>query len=197
MAKSLEALASPYLHGFVPYIPGKPSGAVEREFGIGGAIKLASNENPLGPSPLALRALRDALPESHRYPDGGGYYLKQGLARHVGLPSDHLVLGNGCNEVLEMMARCFLLPGDEAIVADPAFAIYGMLSHLQGCATIRVPLKAWTHDLEAMAKAVTPRTKMVFVGNPNNPTGTAVRPAELRAFMDALPADVIVVIDEA
>lgn len=197
MAKLLEELASPYLHGLVPYTPGKPIGEVERELGITGAVKLASNENPLGPSPLALRALREALPESHRYPDGGGYHLKQGLARHLGLTSGHLVLGNGCNELLELMARCFLLPGDEVVIADPAFAIYGMLAHLQGCTTVRVPLKAWTHDLEAMAKAVTPKTKMVFLGNPNNPTGTAVRPTELTAFMDVLPADVIVVIDEA
>lgn len=193
----LEELASPYLQGLVPYIPGKPIGEVERELGIAGAIKLASNENPLGPSPLALRALRDALSESHRYPDGGGYYLKQALARRLELTSDHLILGNGCNELLELMARCFLLPGDEVVIAEPAFVIYGMLSQLQGCTTVRVPLKAWTHDLEAMAKAVTDRTKMVFVGNPNNPTGTAVTPAEFTKFMDALPDRVIVVIDEA
>lgn len=197
MAKLLEDLASPYLHGLVPYTPGKPIGEVERELGITGAVKLASNENPLGPSPLALRALRDALLESHRYPDGGGYYLKQGLARRLDLTPGHLVLGNGCNELLELMARCFLLPGDEVVIADPAFVIYGMLAHLQGCTTVRIPLKAWTHDLEAMAKAVTPKTKMVFVGNPNNPTGTAVGPTELTAFIDALPADVIVVMDEA
>ena len=197
MAKSLAELASPYLHGLAPYTPGKPIEEVEREFGITGAIKLASNENPLGPSPLALRALREALPEAHRYPDGGGYFLKARLAARLGLTPDHLVLGNGCNEVLELMARAFLLAGDEVVIADPAFVIYGMLAHLQGCTTIRVPLKAWTHDLEAMAKAVTPRTKMVFVGNPNNPTGTAVGPTELTAFMDALPAEVIVVIDEA
>jgi histidinol-phosphate aminotransferase len=160
-------------------------------------VKLASNENPLGPSPLALRAMREAIAESHRYPDGGGYYLKQGLARHVGLPPNHLILGNGCNELLELTARCFLLPGDDVVIADPAFVIYGMLAQLQGCNTIRVPLKAWTHDLEAMAQAVTSKTKTVFLGNPNNPTGTAVRPAELTAFMDALPADIVVVIDEA
>jgi histidinol-phosphate aminotransferase len=197
MGKLLEELASPYLHGIVPYIPGKPVPEVERELGIAGAIKLASNENPLGPSPLALRALRDALSESHRYPDGGGYYLKRGLATRLALEPSYLVLGNGCNELLELVARCFLLPGDEVIIADPAFVIYEMLSHLQGCTTVRVPLKAWTHDLEAMAKAVTARTKMVFVGNPNNPTGTAVKPVELTAFMNALPDDVIVVIDEA
>ena len=197
MAKSLEDLASPYLQGLVPYTPGKPIGEVERELGITGAVKLASNENPLGPSPLAIRALREALPESHRYPDSGGYYLKQELARCLGLTPGHLVLGNGCNELLELMARCFLLPGDEVIIADPAFVIYGMLSHLQGCTTVRVPLKEWTHDLEAMAKAVTRKTKMVFLGNPNNPTGTAVGPTELTAFMDAIPTDVIVVMDEA
>lgn len=197
MAKSLAELASPYLQGLVPYTPGKPIEEVERELGITGVVKLASNENPLGPSPLALRALREALPESHRYPDGGSYYLKQGLAARLGLTPGHLVLGNGCNEVLELMARAFLLPGDEVVIADPAFVIYGMQAHLQGCTTVLVPLKEWTHDLETMAKAVTPRTKMIFIGNPNNPTGTAVRPAELTAFMDALPAEAIVVIDEA
>ncbi|PWB81450.1 MAG: histidinol-phosphate transaminase [Candidatus Methylomirabilota bacterium] len=197
MTRLLADLASPYLQGLTPYIPGKPIGEVERELGIAGAIKLASNENPLGPSPLALRALRGMLSESHRYPDGGGYYLKQALAKRLDLTPGHLILGNGCNELLELAARCFLLPGDEVVIAEPAFVIYGMLAHLQGCVTVRVPLDAWTHDLEAMAKAVTPKTKIVFIGNPNNPTGTAVRPAELSAFMHALPEDVIVVIDEA
>ena len=197
MAKSLEELASPFLKGLIPYSPGKPVEEVERELGIKGAIKLASNENPLGPSPRALRALLEALPESHRYPDGGGYYLKQGLAARLGVTPEHLILGNGCNEILELVARCFLLPGDEVVIADPAFVIYGMLAQLQGCEKLLVPLKAWTHDLEAMAKAVTERTKMVFVGNPNNPTGTVASPAEIEAFMRAIPGDVIVVIDEA
>ena len=197
MAKSLEELASPFLKGLIPYSPGKPVEEVERELGIKGAIKLASNENPLGPSPRALRALREALPESHRYPDGGGFYLKQGLAAHLGVTPEHLILGNGCNEVLDLMARCFLLPGDEVVIADPAFVIYGMLAQLQGCEKLLVPLKALTHDLEAMAKVVTPRTKMIFVGNPNNPTSTAVMPAEIATFMNAIPEEVIVVIDEA
>jgi histidinol-phosphate aminotransferase len=160
-------------------------------------VKLASNENPLGPSPLALRALREALPDSHRYPDGGGYYLKRALADRLEVTPEHLILGSGCNEILDLMARCFLLPGDEVVIADPAFVIYGMLAHLQGCEKILVPLKSWTHDLEGMAKAVSSRTKMVFVGNPNNPTGTAVKPAEIEAFMQAIPEDVLVVIDEA
>lgn len=197
MARSLEELASPFLKGLIPYTPGKPVEEVERELGITGAIKLASNENPLGPSPLALRALREALPESHRYPDGGGYYLKRGLADRLGVTPDHLILGNGCNEVMDLMARCFLLPGDEVVIADPAFVIYGMLAHVQGCNKVLVPLKGWTHDLKAMAKAVTPKTKMIFVGNPNNPTGTAVMPAEIATFMNAIPEEVIVVIDEA
>ena len=197
MSKSLEELASPFLKGLVPYSPGKPIEEVERELGIKGAIKLASNENPLGPSPLALRALREALQESHRYPDGGGYYLKQELADRLGVTPDHLILGNGCNEILDLMARCFLLPGDEVVIADPAFVIYGMLAHLQGCNKVLVPLKDWTHDLAAMAKAVTAKTKMVFIGNPNNPTGTVVRPEELASFMMHLPPDVLVVIDEA
>jgi histidinol-phosphate aminotransferase len=197
MAKSLEEACSPFLKGIVPYSPGRPVEEVERELGIVGAIKLASNENPLGPSPLAVRALRESLAESHRYPDGGAYYLKRGLAAHLEVPSDHLILGNGCNEVLDLAARCFLMPGDEAVIADPAFVIYGMLAELQGCERVLVPLKAWTHDLDAMAQAITPRTKMVFVGNPNNPTGTVVTPGDVHAFMGAVPTDVIVVFDEA
>ncbi|HZY30449.1 MAG TPA: histidinol-phosphate transaminase, partial [Candidatus Methylomirabilis sp.] len=127
----------------------------------------------------------------------GGYYLKRALADQLAVTPEHLILGNGCNEILDLMARCFLLPGDEAVIADPAFVIYGMLAHLQGCRKILVPLKSWTHDLEAMAKAVTSKTKMVFIGNPNNPTGTAVTPAEIEAFMQAIPEDVLVVMDEA
>jgi histidinol-phosphate aminotransferase len=197
MVRSLRELASPYLEGVVPYSPGKPVEEVERELGIAGAIKLASNENPLGPSPLALRALREALAESHRYPDGGGYYVKRRLAAKLGVSPECLILGNGCNEILDLVARCFLLPGDEVVIADPAFVIYGMVAHLQGCRRVLVPLKQWTHDLEAMANAVTPRTKMVFVGNPNNPTGTVVTPEALTAFMESVPGDVIVVLDEA
>nr|MBI4380664.1 histidinol-phosphate transaminase [candidate division NC10 bacterium] len=197
MPKSLEELASPFLKGLVPYLPGKPVEEVERELGIKGAVKLASNENPLGPSPQAVRALREALSNSHRYPDGGGYYLKRALADRLEVTSEHLILGNGCNEILDLMARCFLLPGDEVVIADPAFVLYGMLAHLQGCEKILVPLKGWTHDLEAMAKAVTSKTKMVFIGNPNNPTGTAVKPGEIEAFMQAVSEDVLVVIDEA
>jgi histidinol-phosphate aminotransferase len=197
MPRSLEELASPFLKGLVPYLPGKPVEEVERELGIKGAVKLASNENPLGPSPLAVRALREALQDGHRYPDGGGFYLKRALAGRLAVTPDHLILGNGCNEILDLMARCFLMPGDEVVIADPAFVIYGMLAQLQGCEKILVPLKSWTHDLEAMAEAVTSRTKMVFVGNPNNPTGTAVPPAEIDAFMRAIPGEVLVVIDEA
>ncbi len=197
MARSLEELASPFLKGLIPYSPGKPIEEVEREIGIKGAIKLASNENPLGPSPLALLALRDALPESHRYPDGGGYYLKRGLAARLDVTPEHLILGNGCNEILDLVARCFLLPGDEVVIADPAFVIYGMLAQLQGCNRVLVPLNDWTHDLEAMARAITRKTKMVFVGNPNNPTGTVVKPAAFEAFMRAVPKELIVVIDEA
>jgi histidinol-phosphate aminotransferase len=197
MPRSLEELASPFLKGLIPYLPGKPVEEVERELGIKGAVKLASNENPLGPSPLAVRALREALQDGHRYPDGGGFYLKRALADRLAVTPDHLILGNGCNEILDLMARCFLMPGDEVVIADPAFVIYGMLAQLQGCEKVLVPLKSWTHDLEAMAKAVTSRTKMVFVGNPNNPTGTAVAPAEIDAFMRAVPGEVLVVIDEA
>ncbi len=197
MTRRLEELASPFLHNLIPYAPGKPIEEVEREFGISDPVKLASNENPLGPSPAALKAMREALPAIHRYPDGSGHALRHALAAHWKVSADQIILGNGSNELLELVGRCFLCPGDEAVYAAQAFIVYDMVAQVTGATKIVVPLKDFTHDLESMRAAVTPRTKLVFVANPNNPTGTCVRPEALESFLAAVPPDVVVVLDEA
>ncbi len=197
MTHSLADRASPYLRGLIPYSPGKPIEEVERDLGIRESVKLASNENPLGPSPLALAALRDALPDVHRYPDGSGYRLSQALARHWGVSPDMVILGNGSNELLELTGRCFLLPGDEAVYARQAFIVYDMVAQVTGATKVAVPLEDFAHDLPAMRAAISPRTKLVFVANPNNPTGTAVSPRVLENFLAAVPPEVLVVLDEA
>ena len=197
MTRSLDDLASPYLRGLIPYSPGKPIEEVERDLGIRGSVKLASNENPLGPSPMALQALRDALPEIHRYPDGSGHRLRHALAGHWQVSPDQIILGNGSNELLELVGRCFLLPGDEAVYAEQAFIVYDIVTQVTGAKKVMVPLKDVTHDLEGMRAAVSPRTKLVFVGNPNNPTGTAVPARALEAFLESVPSEVLLVLDEA
>ncbi len=197
MTRSLDDLASPYLRGLIPYSPGKPIEEVERELGIRESVKLASNENPLGPSPLALAALREALPEVHRYPDGSGYRLSQALARHWDVSPDMVILGNGSNELLELTGRCFLMPGDEAVYARQAFVVYDMVAQVTGATKVAVPLRDFTHDLPAMRAALSPRTKLVFLANPNNPTGTAVPPRVLEDFIAAAPPEVLVIVDEA
>jgi histidinol-phosphate aminotransferase len=197
LTRRLEDLASPYLSGLIPYSPGKPIEEVEREFGISTSVKLASNENPLGPSPKALQAIGGALPGLHRYPDGGGYALRHALARHWKVPADWLVLGNGSNELLELVGRSFLMPGDEVLYAKQAFVVYDMVAQVTGATKVAVPLKGFAHDLPAMRAAITPKTKLIFLANPNNPTGTCVDPRALEAFLAAVPPDVVVVLDEA
>jgi len=197
LTRSLEDLACPFLRGLIPYAPGKPIEEVERELGIAGSVKLASNENPLGPSPKALRALSEALGGIHRYPDGGGFRLRQVLGKHWNISPDWVILGNGSNELLELVGRCFLMPGDEVVYAKQAFVVYEMVAQVTGAAKVAVPLRDLTHDLDAMRAAITPRTKMVFLANPNNPTGTAVPARALEAFLASVPADVLVVLDEA
>lgn len=197
MTRSLEDLASPYLSGLIPYSPGKPIEDVERELGISDSVKLASNENPLGPSPKALQAIAGALPNLHRYPDGGGYALRQALSRHWGVPADWLILGNGSNELLDMVGRSFLMPGDEVLYARQAFIVYDMVAQVTGATKVAVPLENFAHDLPAMQAAITPRTKLVFLANPNNPTGTCVDPRALERFLATVPPDLIVVLDEA
>jgi histidinol-phosphate aminotransferase len=197
LARPVADLASPFLSGLVPYVPGKPIDEVERELGIANSVKLASNENPLGPSPRALEAARAALADLHRYPDGGGHRLRLALAKHWAVAPDQVVLGNGSNELLELAGRCFLLPDDEVVYAAQSFVVYEMVAQVTGARKVVVPLTEFRHDLQAMRDAVTPRTKLIFLGNPNNPTGTCVAPGELERFLERLPDQVIAVVDEA
>jgi histidinol-phosphate aminotransferase len=194
---SIQHLVPPWLASLVPYQPGKPIEEVEREYGIRGSVKLASNENPLGPSPRAVGALRAAIAEVHRYPDGGGFYLKRKLAEKLGVGADQIVLGNGSNEVLELLARCFLRPGEDAVMSEQAFVVYASVVQAVAGVARAVPLRDFTHDLEAMAAAVRKSTRLVFLGNPNNPTGTIYRRDAFERFLGRIPADVVIVTDEA
>jgi len=180
-----------------PYVPGKPVEEVERELGISNVIKLASNENPLGPSPAAMQVLYDQIPKVSAYPDGNCYYLKNALAAQLGMDSENLIVGNGSDEIIKLIAEAFLEPGEEAIVADPTFSEYDFAVKVMGGKTVAIPAVNMTHDLPAMAAAVTEKTKLVFVCNPNNPTGTIVRRSEVQTLLDSLPQGVIVVFDEA
>jgi len=181
----------------VPYPPGKPMEELTREYGIQDVIKLASNENPLGPSPLALKEIRRSLSGLHRYPDGSGYYLKEALSQFLGLPSEQILLGNGSNEIIELALRTFLRPGFEVISPTPSFLVYGKAVQALGGKNILVPLKQYRVDLEAMRKRISPRTQMIIVNNPNNPTGTIIGRREWERFLKAIPARIMVLLDEA
>jgi histidinol-phosphate aminotransferase len=182
-----------------PYSPGKPIDEVKRELGLTRVIKLASNENPLGPSPLAVAAIRAAADQIHLYPDGSAYVLREALANHYDLPIGQIVVGNGSDEIIHLLGQILLgSPEDEIIVGNPSFVRYDAAAWLADCQLIRVPVDADMRiDLDAMANAVTPNTKIVFIANPNNPTGTIVTTSELDAFLSAIPDTVVVVIDEA
>lgn len=186
-----------YVSAIKPYVPGKPMEELERELGIKGSIKLASNENPLGPSPKALEAIRDASANLNRYPDGGGYYLKSALSDALAVGQDDLILGNGSNELLDIVARTYLRPGDDAVMATPSFVVYALATQSVGCRAIQVPLRDYTHDLPAMLEAVTDRTRIIFIANPNNPTGTINRKQEFDRLMETLPEGILTVMDEA
>jgi histidinol-phosphate aminotransferase len=192
-----ESLANEHILGIAPYEPGKPTEELERELGIIDAIKLASNENPLGPSDRVQKALIAALPHLNRYPDGSGHYLRQALAKKHGVSIDQVVLGNGSNELIELIVRTFLRPGDEAVVPHPSFMVYPMIVQAAGGIRVMVMLKDYRLDLEAMARAITPMTKIVFLANPNNPTATIVTADEVAHFMSRVPDRTIVVFDEA
>ncbi len=195
---SLESRVKPFIAKLEPYQPGKPIEELERELGISGAIKLASNENPLGPSPRAVEALQRMLGEMHRYPDGASHELRRALAGRLGVEPASLVFGCGSDEILELLAKCFVGPGDEVVYAWPSFAMYPIVVGGQGATPVAVPLDAGhVHDLDAMLRAVTARTRLVFVCNPNNPTGTSVGAAAFDRFVDALPSHVVLAIDEA
>jgi len=195
---SLERLIKPHIRELEPYQPGKPIEELERELGIEGAIKLASNESPIGPSPRAVAAVRDALAGVHRYPDGASFALRRKLAARLGVDGSQLVFGCGADEVLELIAKCVLGPGDECVYAWPSFAMYPIVVRGMGATPVPVPLDAGlAHDLAAMRRAITPRTKLVFVCNPNNPTGTSVGARAFDDFVASLPADLVLAVDEA
>lgn len=188
---------NPYVGSLIPYVPGKPIEELERELGITGAIKMASNENPLGPSPLAISAIERALPNLNRYPDGDSFYLKRALASRLGIKPENIILGNGSNEVLELVARTFLKEGDEAIMGNHAFIVFPIVTQAVGATRIVSPMPNLTHDLRDMYSRITPRTRVIFIANPNNPTGTIVDGRELAQFLSEVPDDIIVVVDEA
>ncbi len=185
------------LNAVTPYIPGRPVEEVQRELGLERAFKLASNENPLGPSPKAVDAVSRALRDLHRYPDGQCFALVRKLAAHLGVEPDQIVVGNGSDEIITLAARAFLEAGDEVVVASPTFLIYRIAAQIAGARIRTVPMHDFRYDLRGMRRAVTHRTKLVFVANPDNPTGSFVTRAEVEAFLDGLPKRAILFLDEA
>jgi len=186
-----------YILSIKPYAPGKPLEELEREYGIADSIKLASNENPLGPSPMAVKAIKNAIGKLNRYPDGSGYNLIQKISEHLGVSPKNIVLGNGSDDIIGMLTCGFLEPGDEAILPHPSFLMYEIMILSAGAIPVVVPLKQLSIDLQAINKSITSKTRMVFLCNPNNPTGTVVFKEDFENFLKKIPPDVIVVVDEA
>ena len=186
-----------YILELPAYVPGKPIEEVEREYGIRNSIKLASNENPLGPSPKAMAAVKDALSASHRYPDAGGYELVHQLAGHLKVPVDCLVLGNGSDDIIAMLGLALLQPGDTVAIPRPSFQMYEITVRSSGARPVWVPLKDFSTDLEGMAAAANDGARMVFITNPHNPTGTILTQQSFDSFLAAVPPEVVVVLDEA
>ena len=195
---SADRLVKPHIRSLEPYKPGKAIEELERELGIAQAVKLASNENPYGPSPRAIEAAHAALDEVNRYPDGACFALRSALSERLSLAPEQLVFGCGADEVIELLAKALLGPGDECVFAWPSFAMYPIVVKGMGATPVQVPLdRDWVHDLSAMARAVTDRTRLVFVCNPNNPTGTSVGAEAFEGFAASLPDSVVLVVDEA
>ena len=195
---SLSKIVKPHIQTLEPYVPGKPLEELTREFGIHDPVKLASNENPLGPSQKVLAAIREAAADVHRYPDGASFELRAALSRKLSVDPEQLVFGAGADELLELLAKTLIGPGDEAVYAWPSFAMYPIVVKGMGATPVQVPLTdEFVHDLPAMASAVSERTKLVIVCNPNNPTGTSVGAEALERFVFGLPESCVLVIDEA
>lgn len=181
----------------IPYPPGKPLKELEREYGVSDSIKMASNENSLGPSPKAVAAIAANLHNLHRYPDGSCFYLAEAVAARLDVSQDQLVFGNGSNEVIDFLVRAFVAPGDEVITSHPSFLVYQTMVQAQGGRNIVVPLKDMGHDLDTIAGMISDRTRLIFLDNPNNPTGTVFDRPTFEAFLAKVPETVIVVLDEA
>jgi histidinol-phosphate aminotransferase len=189
---------APHISSLVPYPPGKPIEELEREYGIRGSIKLASNENAWGPSPKAVAAIKEELQNLHRYPDGSCYYLAQGLAKKIGINPQEIVFGNGSNEIIGLLITAFLQPGEEVITSHPTFLMYQKLVQVQGGINRVVNLRDdMHHDLKAILGTVSLKTRMIFLDNPNNPTGTIIDRDDFASFIEKLPEEIIVVLDEA
>ncbi len=199
MSSDFLALAQPGVQKLSPYVPGKPVDELARELNLDPAsiVKLASNENPLGPSPKSLEAIRVAAAELTRYPDGNGFELKAALAERCGVQTNQVTLGNGSNDILELVARAYLAPGLNAVFSEHAFAVYPIATQAVGAQAKVVPAKEWGHDLDAMLAAIDANTRVVFIANPNNPTGTWFDAKALRHFLANVPAHALVVLDEA
>ncbi|MFL2904061.1 MAG: histidinol-phosphate transaminase [Limisphaerales bacterium] len=190
---------NPQLANLPVYQPGRPLEEVARELGLplGGLIKLASNENPLGPSPKAVEAMQQTASQIHLYPDGNAFYLRNAMAKRLGVDTNQLAFGNGSNEIIEFVAHALLGPGTNIVVSQYCFAIYPIVAHLTGADYITVPAKDYGHNLPAMREAITPNTRIVFVANPNNPTGTLASHEDVLALVDAVPEHTLLVMDEA
>ncbi len=193
----MKRLIRECIENLTPYPPGKPIEELERELGIVGSIKLASNENPLGPSPKAIRAIKENINNIHRYPDGSSYYLRQKLAKKFGLPMSKIILGNGSNELIKLIVHTFLSPDDEVILSLPTFLLYEKVVQSFEGKIVTVPLSNFWIDLPAILTAVSSKTKIIFINNPNNPTGKALKKEEISHFLNSLSPDVVVVLDEA
>ncbi len=186
-----------YILSIKPYSPGKPLEELEREYGIGDSIKLASNENPLGPSPMAVEAIQRALGKLNRYPDGGCHDLIKNISERLKVAPENLILGNGSDEIIGMLTRAFLQPGDEVILPQPSFLMYDIMVRSVGATPVYVPLSSLTIDLDAMKNSITNRSRMVFICNPNNPTGTVVSKKDFENFIKNIPPEILLVVDEA
>ena len=193
----MKLSAPDYILSIRPYKPGKPLEELEREYGIYDSIKLASNENPLGPSPMALKAIKKEIEKLHRYPDGSGYVLINKISKHLGLSPKNIVLGNGSDEILGMLTIVLLQLGDEAVMPSPSFLMYEIMVRSAGGIPVKVPLKSFSIDLGGTIERITPKTRMIFLCNPNNPTGTAINKKDFEKFLEKIPPEVVVIVDEA
>lgn len=193
----MTKLVAENIEKLVPYVPGKPVEELERDLGIKNAVKLASNENPLGPSPKGISMMKKYIKNLHRYPEGGCYYLAEKLSQKLNVSMENIVFGNGSNEVLELVGRTFYVAGDEILFSQYAFIVYKLVAQSLGAKYIEVPAKGLSHDLEAFTSVISPRTKIIYLANPNNPTGTMFGKKEFEKFMEKVPKTCLVVLDEA
>ena len=193
----LKKLVNKGIDGLSPYEPGKPIEDLERELGIKNAVKLASNENPVGPSPKIIDSIEKIVKETHRYPDGNATRLKAKISRKFNILENQVTVGNGSNDIIEFVARSFLGPNDSAVYSEHAFAVYPLVVRAVGAMGIEVPAKNFSHDLEAMLDSIEENTKLIFIANPNNPTGSFIQQSELLNFLEKVPEEIIVLLDQA